>query len=72
MAFIVDIRRGNLDLHQQRIWGTFCANVATLPLDETSTFIRSVRGGFAWLRATPWLDYASEVAAMVPEVVDCR
>jgi hypothetical protein len=24
-------------------WGSFCANVATLPLDETSTFIRSFR-----------------------------
>jgi len=32
-------------LHQDGIWGTFCRNSATLPLDETSTFIRSVRGG---------------------------
>jgi hypothetical protein len=27
------------------LWNSFCGNVATLPLDETSTFIRSVRGG---------------------------
>jgi hypothetical protein len=27
------------------LWNSFCQNVATLPLDETSTFIRSVRGG---------------------------
>ncbi len=27
------------------LWDSFCGNVATLPLDETSTFIRSVRGG---------------------------
>jgi hypothetical protein len=27
------------------LWNRFCANVATLPIDETSTFIRSVRGG---------------------------
>ena len=27
------------------LWDSFCANVATLPLDSTSTFIRSVRGG---------------------------
>jgi hypothetical protein len=32
-------------LNQDGIWGYFCANVATMPLDEKSTFIRSVRGG---------------------------
>lgn len=26
-------------------WDAFCANVASMPLDETSTFIRSIRGG---------------------------
>jgi hypothetical protein len=26
-------------------WDTFCGNVATLPLDNTSTFIRSIRNG---------------------------
>lgn len=26
-------------------WSAFCANVAAMPLDETSTFVRSVRGG---------------------------
>ena len=30
-------------LRQDGIWGNFCANVATLPLDETSTFIRPAR-----------------------------
>jgi hypothetical protein len=25
-------------------WNTFCSNVASLPLDDTSTFIRAVRG----------------------------
>ncbi len=34
-------------LMQDGIWGNFCANVATLPLDDSSTFIRS-RGGM-WL-----------------------
>jgi hypothetical protein len=33
-------------LTQDGIWGQFCANVATLPLDETSTFIRSGQRGF--------------------------
>jgi hypothetical protein len=34
-------------LLQDGLWTAFCANVATLPLDESSTFIRS-RGGM-WL-----------------------
>src|SRR5262249_25231995 len=32
-------------LQQDGIWQDFCRNVSTLPLDATSTFIRSVRGG---------------------------
>jgi hypothetical protein len=32
-------------LEQDGIWQEFCRNVATLPLDASSTFIRSVRGG---------------------------
>ena len=32
-------------LRQDGIWRDFCGNVATLPLDEASTFIRAVRGG---------------------------
>ena len=32
-------------LDQDGLWPAFCANVATLPLDDTSTFIRSVRPG---------------------------
>ena len=31
-------------LDQTGLWSAFCANVATLPLDAQSTFIRSVRG----------------------------
>ena len=34
-------------LTQDGIWNYFCANVASMPLDESSTFIRSVRGGGA-------------------------
>lgn len=30
-------------LNQDQIWGRFCANVATMPLDERSTFIRSTQ-----------------------------
>ena len=32
-------------LQQDGIWGDFCNNVKALPLDEGSTFIRSLRGG---------------------------
>jgi hypothetical protein len=32
-------------LHQDFIWDAFCANVASMPLDEHSTFIRSTVGG---------------------------
>jgi hypothetical protein len=32
-------------LVQDGIWTAFCSNVATLPLDEASTFIRSGQGG---------------------------
>src|SRR5215470_17485446 len=32
-------------LVQDGIWDVFCRNVAALPLDSSSTFIRSVRGG---------------------------
>lgn len=32
-------------LNQDGIWNQFCANVATFPLDEHSTFIRSGQGG---------------------------
>jgi hypothetical protein len=30
-------------LRQDRTWPTFCANVATLPIDESSSFVRAVR-----------------------------
>jgi hypothetical protein len=32
-------------LTQDGIWGNFCGNVASMPLDERSTFIRSQTGG---------------------------
>src|SRR5688572_8123222 len=35
----------NVEQYLGGIWNDFCANVASLPLDEGSTFIRSSRGG---------------------------
>jgi hypothetical protein len=55
-------------LRQDLIWENFCANVATLPLDETSTFIRSVRRG----DATPGFGLASELGNIPDEVKSCR
>ncbi len=34
-------------LRQDGLWENFCRSVSTFPLDATSTFIRSERGGFA-------------------------
>ena len=55
-------------LRQDFIWDNFCASVATLPLDETSTFIRSVRRG----DAIPAFGLSSELGSMSGEVKSCR
>jgi hypothetical protein len=55
-------------LRQDLIWDNFCANVATLPLDDTSTFIRSVRRG----DATPGFGLSSELGNIGDEVKGCR
>jgi len=54
-------------LYQDRIWGNFCRNVATLPLEPGSTFIRSVRGG----GAGPGGGLNSELGNMQADVRDC-
>ena len=57
-------------LRQDGIWSEFCSNVATLPLDETSTFIRAVRGGRYGQQFGFGL--ASNLGAMAAEVNLCR
>ena len=57
-------------LHQDGIWDNFCRSVATLPLDESSTFIRSVRGGqygFGSGLNSDLGNMASETSHCVPE-----
>jgi hypothetical protein len=49
-------------------WNSFCANVATLPLDGTSTFIRTMRGG----RYGPGRGLASELGLIEAETSDCK
>src|SRR6185312_1421455 len=54
-------------LYQDRIWGNFCRNVATLPLEPSSTFIRSVRGG----GSGPGGGLNSELGNMMADIKDC-
>lgn len=59
-------------LGQQGLWPAFCTNVAGLPLDDSSTFIRSVRpgpnanglGGFG-------MGLANQLGKMVEETKSC-
>jgi hypothetical protein len=55
-------------LQQDGLWDTFCGNVAALPLDETSTFIRSLRGG----RYGQGFGLNSQLGHMASEVERCR
>lgn len=54
-------------LRMDAIWDDFCANVAALPLDDTSTFIRSVRRN-----DVQSIGLASELGEMLAEVKTCR
>ena len=54
-------------LGRDGIWGQFCANVATLPLDEQSLFIRSVRNG----NIVPGVGLDSELGNMMTETRSC-
>lgn len=55
-------------LIQDGVWKAFCANVATLPLDDTSTFIRSVRTDGPTGMGTAFM---SQLRPMPQEVRDC-
>jgi hypothetical protein len=54
-------------LTRENTWYTFCANVATLPLDGSSTFIRSVRNN----NYGPGVGLDSELGNMSDEVKAC-
>jgi hypothetical protein len=55
-------------LRVERVWGAFCGNVARLPIDETSTFIRAGRGGRYARGGTAM---TAELANMAAEVDGC-
>ncbi|MEO8483306.1 MAG: hypothetical protein ABI634_13925 [Acidobacteriota bacterium] len=50
-------------LQQDGLWGTFCANVASMPLDESSAFIRSRSGGGG--------TFQNQLGAMRAETLGC-
>jgi len=63
-------------LRQDGLWEAFCANVASMPLDVSSTFIRSVRGAGAGGRggrgAGPGgLNFLSSLGGMTAETRVC-
>ena len=49
-------------------WDTFCGNVSSLPLDESSMFIRSGRGGPYTLNSTGTGVQSSSTAPILPEL----
>jgi hypothetical protein len=55
-------------LRMDGVWDAFCANVATLPLDQTSRFIRSVRR----VGSPQNVGLDSELGEMQSEVRNCR
>ena len=58
-------------IRQEGIWEAFCANAATLPIDETSTIIRSTRGGPGGLRGFGGPSFAMALVPMKPVVASC-
>jgi hypothetical protein len=58
-------------LRQDRLWGVFCANVATLPLNAASTFIRSSRGGFVGQAPVLGPGFTSELKPVDPDLAGC-
>jgi hypothetical protein len=57
-------------LTQDGKWDRFCVNVSALPLDETSMFIRSGRGG-PYTTAFGGGVQNSSIALMLPEIGYC-
>jgi hypothetical protein len=59
-------------LREDGIWNRFCASAAMLPIDATSTFIRSVRGGFNGApAATGGTAFSSSLGSMKADLASC-
>lgn len=59
-------------LWRDGIWSRFCDNVAALPLDEASTFIRAVRGGRYGPGYRQGFGLDLDLVPIAPEVKDCH
>jgi hypothetical protein len=60
-------------LHQDRKWAAFCRSVATLPLDASSTFIRtSNQGGGGGFTGGLLGGFVSSLGQMAVEVKSCH
>ncbi len=59
-------------LRQDGIWDTFCASAATLPMDATTTLIRSERGGFQGARTAQGGGFALQLLPLQQVVSGCR
>ena len=62
-------------LYQDAKWNAFCRNVAALPLDSSSTFIRTTsrgRGGAGGFGGFGGGQFVSSLGAMTTEVARCR
>ena len=55
-------------LKMDGVWREFCGNAASLPIDASSMFIRSVRPP----AGSPTFSLRSELGEMLPEVKDCH
>jgi hypothetical protein len=60
-------------LERDGLWNTFCASVATMPLDATSTLVRSARGGFSGVRGggATGGGFSLELVPLAAEVKSC-
>jgi hypothetical protein len=59
-------------LHQDRKWAAFCRSVATLPLDASSTFIRTSNQGVGGFGGSLPGGFVSSLGRVAVEVKSCR
>jgi len=61
-------------LRQDGIWTNFCASAATLPIDDRSVFIRTLRAGFAGQPTVVGANgnFNLEISPMKRDVANCR
>ena len=58
----------NVEQYLSGVWDNFCRSVRSLPIDESSVFIRSGRGGPYTVNSTGGNVQNSSAALMTPEL----